>query len=60
MAAAPATMDLVSLRDNMCGTPFADATYLRVAADAETAMSATRKVAERLAGTGSGLALKLC
>ncbi len=34
--------------------------FLEVRKAAGTAMSATRKVAERLVGTGSGLALKLC
>jgi hypothetical protein len=52
MAAAPTTMDLVSLRENMCWAPFAGAIDLKVAADAGPAMEAARKVAERLSGTG--------
>jgi hypothetical protein len=52
MAAVPATMDLVSLREDICRAPFIDANDLSVAADPGTALEATRKVAERLAGAG--------
>ena len=51
MAAAPTTMDLVSLRENICRKPFVGAMDPRVAADAGTAMEAARKVAQRLPGT---------
>jgi hypothetical protein len=52
MAAAPTTMDLVSLRENICWLPFVDAIDLRMAGDAGTALEATRKVAVSLAGVG--------
>jgi hypothetical protein len=49
MAAAPTATDLVSLLENIFRASFVDALDLRMAADAGTAMEATRKVAERLA-----------
>jgi hypothetical protein len=52
MAAAPTTMDLVSLRENIFELLYVDALDLRMAPGAGTAMEAIRKVAERLAGTG--------
>jgi hypothetical protein len=51
MAAAPAAMDLVSLRENTCGL-LSWMPYLTVAAHAEPALEATRKLAEGLAGVG--------
>jgi hypothetical protein len=52
IAAVPTTMDLVSLREDICRGSFIDANDLRLAADAGTALEATRKVAERLASLG--------
>jgi hypothetical protein len=52
MAATPTTMDLVSLPEDICLVPFADAIDLRMAGDAGTALEATRKVAASLAGVG--------
>src|SRR5580704_6976935 len=50
IAATPTAMDLLTLRDCMCGALFVDALDLGVAADACDAMDTNRKVAGRLAG----------
>jgi hypothetical protein len=61
MAAAPAMMMvLVSLREDIVLSSFVDALDLRVAAGAGAAVAAIWEVAERLAGMGCGLALRLC
>jgi hypothetical protein len=52
MAAMPAAMEPISLREGTCLAPFVDALDLSLAADAGTAMEAIRTVADRLAGTG--------
>jgi hypothetical protein len=51
IAAVPATMDMVSMREDIFWALFAGAIDLRVAAGAGTALGATRKVAARLPGT---------